>query len=598
MAKNIMHGTPISAGIAIGKVVFMKHHDLEGHVLSYISYNEVEKEQARFKNSLQKVEQGLEQALLSLPEHLSEERDIINMHKMLCQDPKLIGNTLDNIESKLLNAESAVQRSLDDITQEFSEIEDDYIRETINDLHLVGERIVDDLSGKAPYKIKKDEPIILMARDLSPADTIELSLDNVLAMVTEDGGKTSHAGILARSLGIPAVVGVAGLQRTLQDGDFAIVDGLKGKILLNPSQEEKNQYTKVAQEYENYKNKIGQLCKEPAETIDGHRVEVLSNIAWVEEVPKAIEAGAEGVGLYRTEFSFMNRTSIPTEAELYKEYSEAVKALEGRKICFRTLDLGSDKLSLAFDHPEEANPALGLRAVRFSLRYPNIFRAQLKALLRAAALNINEKGEVPPVSLMFPLVADLKELRQISHMVSEVRQDLGDSGQAFAGDILMGVMVELPSTVILSEVMADEIDFFSIGTNDLIQYTLGVDRGNANVSHLYQPLHPAVLQSIKRVVDVAHRSGIAVNVCGEMAADPFCLPVLLGMPVDSISMTPQAIAGIKSIIRQLDLEECLELVRELLKSNTTDRINRMVREFLYAKTKEELAFNFSPLDEI
>ena len=323
----------------------------------------------------------------------------------------------------------------------------------------------------------------------------------------------------------------------------------------------------------------------------------MSNIAWVEEVPKAIEAGAEGVGLYRTEFSFMNRSSIPTEAELYKEYSEAVKALNGRKICFRTLDLGSDKLSLAFDHPEEANPALGLRAVRFSLRYPNIFRAQLKALLRAAALNVNGNGSVPPVSLMFPLVADLKELRQISHMVSEVRQDLADLGQTFAGDILMGIMVELPSTVILSEVLADEIDFFSIGTNDLIQYTLGVDRGNANVSHLYQPLHPAVLQSIKRVVDVAHRSGIAVNVCGEMAADPFCLPVLLGMPVDSISMTPQAIAGIKSIIRQLDLEECLELVRDLLKSSTTDRINRMVREFLYAKTKEELAFNFSPLDE-
>ena len=592
-----MHGTPISAGIAIGKVVFMKHHDLEGHALSYISYNEVEKEQERFKFSLRRVELGLEQALAAVPDHLAEESDVIYMHKMLCQDPKLIGRTLDNIESKLLNAESAVQRSLDDITQEFSEIEDDYIRDTINDLHLVGERIMDDLSGKTPYKIKKGEPVILMARDLSPADTIELSLENVLAMVTEDGGKTSHAGILARSLGIPAVVGVAGLQRTVQEGDTAIVDGLKGKILLNPSQEEKSQYAAVAQEYEQYKKKIGKLCMEPAETIDGHRVEVLSNIGWVEEVPKALEAGAEGVGLYRTEFSFMNRSSIPTEEELYKEYSGAVKALNGRNICFRTLDLGSDKLSLAFDHPEEANPALGLRAVRFSLRYPNIFRAQLKALLRAAALNGNESGTVPPVSLMFPLVADLKELRQITHMVSEVRQDLADSGQNFARDILMGIMVELPSTVILSEALAEEIDFFSIGTNDLIQYTLGVDRGNANVSHLYQPLHPAVLHSIKRVVDVGHRTGIAVNVCGEMAADPFCLPVLLGMPVDTISMSPQAIAGAKGLIRQLDLEECLELVRELLKSTTTARINRMVREFLYAKTREELAFNVSPLDK-
>lgn len=590
MAKNILHGIPISGGIAIGKLVYMQHQDLGELTPSYISFSEIEREQKRFLKAADAAEKSFGQAMEALPENLAKESDVIYMHKMLCRDPKLTDRTLSNIEQKLFSAESALQRALEDIGEEFSSIEDDFFRETVNDLHLVGERIMDKLTGKDPYNIKEGEPVILMARDLSPADTIELSLDNVLAMVTEDGGKTSHAGILARSLGIPAVVGVAGLGRTVHAGDTVIVDGLKGTILLNPSHDEKFQYTESSMEYEHYKDRISQLCQNSAETTDGHRVEVLANVGWVEEISKSIASGAEGVGLYRTEFSFMNRTSTPSEGELYKEYSDAVRALDGRSVCFRTLDLGSDKLTLSLEHLSEANPALGLRAVRYCLRHPRLFRAQLRALLRATA--------GVPASLMFPLVADLTELRQIAHIVSEVRQDLADSGEIFACDISMGVMVELPSTVVMAEEIAEEIDFFSIGTNDLVQYTLGVDRGNAQVSHLYQPLHPAVLHSIKRVVDVAHQSGIAVNVCGEMAADPYCLPVLLGMPVDTVSMSPQAIPGIKSIIRQLSLEDCLELVRDLLKANTTTRVNRMVREFVYSKTKEDLAFHFSHLDRV
>ena len=590
MAKNILHGIPISGGIAIGKLVYMQHQDLGELTPSYISFSEIEREQKRFLKAADAAEKSFGQAMEALPENLAKESDVIYVHKMLCRDPKLTDRTLSNIEQKLFSAESALQRALEDIGEEFSSIEDDFFRETINDLHLVGERIMDKLTGKDPYNIKEGEPVILMARDLSPADTIELSLDNVLAMVTEDGGKTSHAGILARSLGIPAVVGVVGLGRTVHAGDTVIVDGLKGTILLNPSHDEKFQYTESAMEYEHYKDRISQLCQNSAETTDGHRVEVLANVGWVEEISKSIASGAEGVGLYRTEFSFMNRTSTPSESELYKEYSDAVRALGGRGVCFRTLDLGSDKLTLSLEHLSEANPALGLRAVRYCLRHPRLFRAQLRALLRATA--------GVPASLMFPLVADLTELRQIAHIVSEVRQDLADSGEIFARDISMGVMVELPSTVVMAEEIAEEIDFFSIGTNDLVQYTLGVDRGNAQVSHLYQPLHPAVLHSIKRVVDVAHQSGIAVNVCGEMAADPYCLPVLLGMPVDTVSMSPQAIPGIKSIIRQLSLEDCLELVRDLLKANTTTRVNRMVREFVYSKTREDLAFHFSHLDRV
>ncbi|MBQ4132580.1 MAG: phosphoenolpyruvate--protein phosphotransferase [Desulfovibrionaceae bacterium] len=588
MAQNILHGIPISGGIAIGKLIYMQHQDMDELSTSYIPYSEISREQNRFAAAVAEAEQSFERALASLPDHLVNEGDVIYMHKMLCRDPKLIDNTNANIELKLLSAESALQRALEEIAREFAEIEDDFFRETVNDLHLVGERIMDKLTGKDPYNLKEGEPVILMARDLSPADTIELSLDNVLAMVTEDGGKTSHAGILARSMGIPAVVGVVGLGLTVRMGDTAIVDGLKGTILLNPTEEEKARYTESAQEYERYKEKISQKCLDVAETLDGHRVEVMANVGWVEEIPKATLAGAEGVGLYRTEYAFLNRTSMPTEAELFKEYSDAVQALEGKSVCFRTLDLGSDKQAPALEHQPEANPALGLRATRYCLRHPQLFRAQLRALLRACA--------GAHASLMFPLVADLTELRKIAHIVSEVRQELADQKEIFARDISMGVMVELPSTVILADALAEEIDFFSIGTNDLTQYTLGVDRANAQVSHLYQPLHPTVLHSIRRVVDVAHQSGIPVNVCGEMAADPYCLPVLLGMPVDTVSMSSQAIPGIKSLIRQLSLEECLELVRDLLKANTTSRVNRMVREFVYSKTKGEMAFHFSHLD--
>lgn len=587
MAKNILHGIPISSGIAIGQLVYMKHHDLGELILSYISESEIEREKARFQNACNAAEQSFELALATLPENLSNEADVISMHKMLCRDPKLIDRTVNNIAQKLLSAESALKRSLEGITEEFSNIKDVFFRDTINDLHLVAERIMDKLTGNPPYKNKGGKPVVLMARDLSPADTIELSVENVLAMVTEGGGKTSHAGILARSLGIPAVVGVVGLSRTVHEGDTVIVDGIKGTILLNPNNDEKYQYAGAAMEYEHYKDRIRRLCNDPAETMDGHRVEVLANVGWVEDIPKAIASGGEGVGLYRTEFSFMNRTSTPSESELYKEYAGAVQALKGKSICFRTLDLGSDKLSLSLKHLGEENPALGLRAIRYCLRHPQLFRAQLRAILRATAS--------VPASLMFPLVADRTELRQLTQIVREVCQELADSGEDFSRDISMGIMVELPSTVVLAKELAKEVDFFSIGTNDLIQYTLGVDRGNAQVSHLYQPLHPAVLRSIKRVVDVAHKSGIAVNVCGEMAADPYCLPVLLGMPVDTISMSAQAIPGIKSLIRQLSLEDCLELVREILKAKTTARVNRMVREFVYSKTKEDIAFHFSHL---
>lgn len=590
MAKNILHGIPISGGIAIGRVVLMEHYSLENLAPAYIEGSDAMAEEQRFERALGEAEESFNSALGALPEHLTDEAGVIAVHSMICQDPRLKESVKLKIKQHLMTAERALQASIDEICQEFLAMENEYIRERAHDLRLVGERIMDKLIGNCPLQGQENDPVILMARDLSPADTIELSLENVLAMVTEDGGKTSHAGILARSLSIPAVVGVAGLQRTVNNGDIAIVDGLKGTILINPSNSEQAKYASAALEFENYKQSIGRLSCEPADTVDGHRVEVLANVGWVDEVPVAISSGAEGVGLYRTEFSFMNRTTTPSEAELYKEYSDAVSALAGQAICFRTLDLGSDKLALSREHLNEANPALGLRAVRYCLRNPSLFRRQLRALLRASA---GVKS-----SLMFPLVADLKELRQIAQVVGEVRQELADSGEIYAADMSMGIMVELPSTVIMCEALAREVDFFSIGTNDLIQYTLGVDRGNALVSHLYQPLHPTVLRSIKQVVDVAHRTGIAVNVCGEMAADPYCLPVLLGMPVDTISMTPQAIAGIKNIIRRLNLEECLELVREVLKCDTTERINRMVKEFLYSSAceGEDLAFHFSLLD--
>jgi phosphotransferase system enzyme I (PtsI) len=383
-------------------------------------------------------------------------------------------------------------------------------------------------------------------------------------------------------------VGVQDLENSVADGDLVVIDGLKGRVVVNPDEEELYEYNTLAARFESYQKKIIRRCMLPAETSDGFRVKVLANIELLEEVTSVIDHGGEGIGLYRTEYSYLNRTALPDEEELTEKYIDLASIMSPRKVVFRTLDLGSDKIISEFGQLDEANPAMGLRAIRFCLRHPELFKAQLRAILRASVYG--------NVSMMFPMISGLRELRRAKARLKEAQLELARDGVPYNPDMPVGIMIEVPSAVMIAELLAREVDFFSIGTNDLIQYSLGIDRTNPNVSYLYQPLHPAVLRSIKQVVDAAHQVGIEVSLCGEVASDPFCVPILMGMQIDCISLSPQAIPGIKRIIRQTRMDECRSLLREVISQQTVGKINRMVKESIFKKYPEELTFFASLLD--
>ena len=384
------------------------------------------------------------------------------------------------------------------------------------------------------------------------------------------------------------MVGVDGLDGEHPEGEIIILDGFHGRVILDPDEEELARYTELQTQFENYHAAIMRSCHLPAETLDGFRMQVLANIELLEEVVAVNDNGGEGIGLYRSEYSYLNRMDMPTEGELTEIYVDMASLVFPRKLVIRTLDVGADKLMRTQNVPE-GNPALGLRAIRYCLKHREIFRTQLRAILRA--------GVAGNVSVMFPMISGLQELVEVKKFYREVQRELFAEGTPFREDMPLGIMVEVPSAVITADFLAREVDFFSIGTNDLIQYSLGIDRTNKDVSYLYQPLHPAVVRSVKWVVDAAHRAGIEVCLCGEMAGDPFCVPVLMGMQVDSISLGPQAIPGIKRIVRQTSVEECDELLKQVMASQSVARNNKLVREMIFRRFPEELMFYSSLAEE-
>ena len=512
----------------------------------------------------------------------------MDSHLNILRDPKLTKAAVNYIEELCLNSEWALEKAVMDMEKAFSVIKDAYIRERMQDVRAVAERVQSVLMGQNREERAVEGRVIIMAHDLTPADTIAMDVNRIMGFATTKGGKTSHTGIMARTMDIPAVVGVHDLEDSVDDGDLIILDGITGKIMVQPSEDELADYWDLNYQFENYQRSIIRGCQLPAETIDGYRVQVLANIELLEEVPQVIDNGAEGVGLYRTEYNYMSRGTLPSEEELYEEYRDLASIMSPRKVTLRTLDLGADKFIAKFGDMEEANPALGLRAIRFCLKHREFFKTQLRAILRASA--------VGNVRIMFPMISGLKEVRRSKALVAECQAELRKEGKEYNPDMPVGIMVELPSAVTIAEILAQEVDFFSIGTNDLIQYSLGIDRTNQNVSYLYQPLHPAIMRSIKHVVDSAHQAGIEVSLCGEVASDPFCVPILMGMQIDYISLSPQAVPGIKRIIRQASMEECKELLRMVLECRTVGRINTMVKETIFKRYPEELMFYSSLLD--
>lgn len=588
MADHIITGIPVSAGIAIGKAIFVNRSHKSALPRQTVADNLVESEVSRLENGFLMAEQELEEARDKVPEELEQHRLILDSHLMMLRDPNLKKAALNYVSEVRLNAEWALEKATEDVARVFDSLDDAYLKARVQDVRQVSDRVQGYLLGRDTDMHAIGWRAIIMAHDLTPADTVELEVSKIMAFCTTRGGKTSHTGILARTMNIPALVGVKHLEKHVNDNDFVVIDGFKGRIVVNPSEEELLHYNKLAAQFEAYQLKIHRRTHLPAETKDGFRVQVLANIELAEEVAQVIDNGGEGVGLFRTEYTYLNRAELPTEEELYERYAELASIMSPRKVVFRTLDLGADKIISKYGALDEANPALGMRAIRFCLQHPKMFKEQLRAILRASHYG--------NASIMFPMISGVTELREAKARLHEAMDELLSEGLPFNPDIPVGIMVELPGAVMIAEMLAKEVDFFSIGTNDLIQYSLGIDRTNQNVSYLYQPLHPAVLRSIKWVVDAAHEAGIEVSLCGEVASDPFCVPILMGMQIDCISLSPQAIPGIKRIIRQTSMEECRRLLKLTIEQRTVGRINRLVKNTVFKNYPEELLFYSSMLE--
>lgn len=588
MASRTIFGIPVSAGIAIGRAYYLNKSHFSGTVRQTVSYADVPVEKERLVRAFDEALHDLERILTLVPDDLKEHSAIIESHLMMLRDHKFRKRALDHIAVSRVNAEWSLERAVGDVEEVFASIADEYLRQRMQDVRLVAERVLGKLVGGGNGHQAIKHRAILLAHDLSPADTIELDVNKIMAFATAQGGKTSHAGILARSLQIPAVVGVEGLGDDLAEGGIIILDGFHGRIIIEPDEDELARYTDLQDQFESYQATIMRSCHLPAETIDGYRVQVLANIELFEEVVAVNDNGGEGIGLFRSEYSYLSRDGMPSEDELTEIYMDMASLVAPRKLVIRTLDVGADKL-MRMQTSTEANPALGLRAIRYCLRHREVFRTQLRAILKASVLG--------NVSIMFPMISGLQELIEVKKFYREVQQQMHSEGICFREDMPMGIMVEVPSAVITADFLAREVDFFSIGTNDLIQYSLGIDRTNKDVSYLYQPLHPAIVRSIKWVVDSAHRAGIEVCLCGELAADPFCIPVLMGMQVDSISLGPQAIPGIKRIVRQASMEECSALLKQVMASHSVARNNKLVREMIFRRFPEELMFYSSLVDD-
>lgn len=589
MARVILHGIPVSSGIAMGTAFFLHYRPEVQHRLVLMENIELEVERLRAAMDFVLAEYMAARDAFAQKKSpdLQEQIDLTESHLLICKDPKLVDQAINRIRQQRMNAEWALEESVSAIAETFNRIAVPYIRERLQDVRAVSDRILQRLCGD-PSAIPDDvEKGIILANDLTPADALNIPLERVVAFATEQGGSTSHTGILARGLSLPGVVGINGLQKDVNPGETIIVDGLKGKVLVSPTEAEKTVYRVRKEQFEAYQESTGKNARLPAETLDGLRISVLANVEGMGDTGIALKMGAEGVGLVRTEFAYIARKALPSEDDLFYEYAQIASAFSPMKVTFRTLDLGSDKVFTDQKHLEEANPAMGLRAIRYCLRHPEVFRCQLRAILRASAYG--------NVALMFPMISGLNELLLAKAVLNEAKQELDAAGIVFSPTMPVGVMIELPSAVFIADALAAEVDFFSIGTNDLIQYSLGIDRTNKHVNYLYQPLHPAIIKAIKFVVDRAHKRGISVSVCGEMAADPYCLPVLLGMPVDELSIAPQSIPGIKHIIRHSDSENCRELLNQVLSASSPSATNKIVRQAVYQHFPKELDFYSSTL---
>jgi phosphotransferase system enzyme I (PtsI) len=570
-ADRVMKGIAVSPGIIIGKAHLVDRSRVKILYQYLINDDHINKEVERFREALDATEQQLITLKDRMPEQVQEHAFILDSHLMILKDSMLNDSTVQKILEEKINAEWALKKSLEEIRKIFAQIDDEYISNRIGDVENVTERILRNLVGETHENLGEiKERVIIVAHDLSPADTTELNIARVMGFITDVGGPTSHTAIMSQALEIPAVVGLEKVTELVREGDLLIIDGNTGDVIINPDDSAIIHYQEKQIEHEVYKSSIARTSHLPALTLDGQRITVKANMELLEEVAAIKDLGGEGIGLYRTEFLYLRSKGLPAEEELFEDYKEVAEIIFPGSVTIRTLDLGGDKFASALDIAPEMNPALGLRAIRFCLKEPEIFKSQLRAILRASAYG--------KVQLMFPMISGLQELLDTKEIVGQVKDELDRKKIEYAPDIKMGIMIEIPSAVTMSDVLARHVDFFSIGTNDLIQYALGIDRINEHVAYMYQPFHPAILRMIQTVVNAARDAGIGLSLCGQMAGDPLCVPILLGLGIYELSMNARAIPLIKMITRSLSMEEARADFENVMLLNTATEVRMYISE--------------------
>ena len=569
--KPTLQGIAASDGIAIAKVYTLTEPDL---TVTKVTVEDSEKEVSRLDDalaaSIKDVELIKETALKNLGE---EEAQVFDAHLMVLSDPELIGQVKDNITSNKVNAESALKEVTDMFISIFAGMEDNpYMQERAADIRDVSKRILAHLLGvKIPSPATIKDEVIIVAADLTPSDTAQLNRQYVKAFVTDIGGRTSHSAIMARSLEIPAIVGTKEVTSTAKDGDIIIVDGLTGDVFLNPSEEVVAEYRAKAEAFAAQQSEWEKLKDSKTYTKDGHQVELAANIGTPKDLEGVVNNGAEGVGLYRTEFLYMDSHEMPTEEDQFEAYKAVLEGMNGKPVVVRTMDIGGDKELPYLPLPHEMNPFLGYRAIRISLNEPEMFRTQLRALLRASVYG--------KLRIMFPMIATLNDFRGAKALLEEEKAKLIAEGVAVSDDIQVGIMIEIPAAAVLAHQFAKEVDFFSIGTNDLIQYTMAADRMNERVSYLYQPYNPSILTLIKHVIDSAHKEGKWAGMCGEMAGDQTAVPLLVGLGLDEFSMSASSVLKTRSLIAKLTLSDMQALADKAINEcATVQEVEALVEE--------------------
>jgi phosphotransferase system enzyme I (PtsI) len=568
---TIYRGTPASPGVVIGKVFLLDRESIEV-AEEIMPENEVAREILRFKEALNDTKEQI----LKIKEKVSKRLDpdharIFDAQVMIAEDELINKAVIEKIKQSRSNAEFVYRKVIEQFVKTISSAKDEYLREKITDINAVANRLIYNLLGIKHLTLESiDSPVILVARSLSPGDVVHMKKESILGFATDMGGGTSHVALLAKSMGIPAVVGLKDFFAQIEEKQNIILDGTKGEVLICPDEDTLKEYEKRRTYLLEKTAELSELKSLPAQTRDGRRIELSANIELPADTDFALKYGAEGIGLFRTEYLYIALSGFPTEEEQYRAYSEVAEKVYPRSVILRTFDLGGDKFDRRAGNTYETNPFLGWRAIRACLDLPDTFKVQLRAMLKASVRK--------NIKIMFPMVSGVEELQRARAVLNEVKEELRRKKVSFDQDIQAGIMVEIPSAALSADSLARECDFFSIGTNDLIQYTLAVDRGNEKIAHLYQGFHPAVLKLIKETVDAARRNEIWVGLCGEMAGDPLATTLLVGMGVDELSTSAIAIPEIKKIIRSVIFEDAQRHAEETLRLSTIEDVKRFLIE--------------------